>query len=103
MLLCAGVLLATVPWAATVAAAGGPISGDIRISRVGANGVSPAVAFNPQRNEYLVVWYNDRVGNDDIQAQRVRANGKLIGGDFFIAAGPGAERRFDLPGVHVSR
>ena len=78
MLLCAGVLLATVPWAAGVAAAGGPISGDIRISRVGANGVSPAVAFNPQRTEYLVVWYNDRTGNDDIQAQRVRRQSESV-------------------------
>ena len=55
---------------------------------------NPAVAYNPDLGEYLVVWYNDRPGNDDIQAQRVSTNGTLVGSPFYIAAGAGAERRF---------
>jgi len=54
----------------------------------------PAVAYNSQRQEYLVVWYNDRAGNDDIIAQRVSVNGTLIGGKFYISAGVGADRRY---------
>jgi hypothetical protein len=54
----------------------------------------PAVAYNSQRQEYLVVWFNDRAGNDDIRAQRVTKNGTLIGGPFYISAGSGADRRY---------
>ncbi|MBW7885999.1 MAG: hypothetical protein H3C34_25895 [Caldilineaceae bacterium] len=53
----------------------------------------PAIAYNGDRDEYLVVWYNDRPGNDDIRAQRVAGNGALRGGPFYISAGSGAERR----------
>jgi len=55
--------------------------------------LAPAVAYNGDRDEYLVVWYNDRPGNDDIRAQRVDGDGKLLGGPFYIAAGSGVERR----------
>ena len=55
--------------------------------------LAPAVAYNGDRDEYLVVWYNDRPGNDDIRAQRVDGSGVLLGGPFYIAAGSGVERR----------
>lgn len=55
--------------------------------------LAPAVAYNGDRDEYLVVWYNDRPGNDDIRAQRVDGDGTLLGGPFYIAAGSGVERR----------
>ena len=55
--------------------------------------LAPAVAYNGDRDEYLVVWYNDRPGNDDIRAQRVNGDGTLLGGPFYIAAGSGVERR----------
>lgn len=54
--------------------------------------LAPAVAYNSVRREFLVVWYNDRPGNDDIRAQRLAADGRLLGGPFYIAAGAGAER-----------
>ncbi len=54
----------------------------------------PAVAYSSDRQEYLVVWYNDRSGNDDIRAQRVSKNGVLVGGPFYISAGAGADRRY---------
>ena len=72
----------------------GPISDSVIISETGLNSVDPAVAYNTQRDEYLVVWYNDRSGNDDIQGQRIDANGKLLGPKFFISAGPGHDRRY---------
>ena len=55
---------------------------------------NPAVAYNPDREEYLVVWYNDRAGCDDIRAQRVSKSGALVGGPFYISAGCPADRRY---------
>jgi hypothetical protein len=54
--------------------------------------VQPAIAYSPVRQQYLVVWYNDRPGNDDIRAQRIDTNGKPVGGPFYISAGAGDER-----------
>jgi hypothetical protein len=56
--------------------------------------VSPSVAYNPHRQEYLVVWHNERPVYPDIQAQRVGKNGQLVGGPFYIAGGPGEQRRY---------
>jgi hypothetical protein len=55
--------------------------------------IHTTAAFNSQRREYLVVWYNDRAGNDDIRAVRLSKDGRHIGGPFYISAGAGAERR----------
>ena len=55
--------------------------------------LSPSIAFNPDRGEYLVVWHNERTVYPDIQAQRVAAGGGLVGGPFYISGGPGAQRR----------
>ena len=72
---------------------GSPVGGDVQISQEPVDSVQASIAYNSARNEYLVVWYNDRPGNDDIQAQRIDANGKPIGTSFFIAAGSGIDRR----------
>jgi hypothetical protein len=56
--------------------------------------VSPSIAYNSQRGEYLVVWHNDRPNFADIQAQRLDTNGNPIGGPFFIAVGQDAKRQF---------
>jgi len=40
---------------------------------------SPAIAYNPNHNEYLVVWENEWPGgHHDIYAQRVSASGQLL-------------------------
>ena len=52
------------------------------------------MAYNSQRDEYLVVWYNDRAGCDDIRAQRVSGTGALAGGPFYISAGCPADRHY---------
>ncbi len=76
-------------------ASGGPIGNRFTIRNdTGLEEVNPAVAYNPHRQEYLAVWYNDRPGNDDIRGQRIAWDGRRIGGSFYIAAGAGAERRF---------
>jgi len=53
----------------------------------------PAVAYNSQWQEYLVVFWNDRPGCDDIRAERVATDGRLLGG-VWVAAGCPAERRY---------
>jgi hypothetical protein len=73
--------------------AGGPIGENFPISNLPEAQTEPAVAYNAQREEYLVVWHNDWPGNDDIYGQRVSKDGQLIGPWFAIAFGAGAERR----------
>lgn len=63
--------------------------------------VNPRIAFNSIRNEYLVVWWNDRVGCDDIRAQRLSGSGALLGPPFYIAAVCPHERRY--PDVAYNR
>lgn len=76
-------------------ASGAPLNGVIVISDDGGlEEESPAVVYHANRDEYLVVWYNDRTGNDDIRAQRLSPWGSLIGGPFYISAGAGHERRY---------
>ena len=80
---------------AAAVSAGGPI-GTVFLIRDEAGPVEtsqPAVAYNSQRQEYLVVFWNDRSGNDDIRAERVSKDGTLLGG-VWVAAGVGAERRY---------
>lgn len=56
--------------------------------------VYPSVAYNSERQEYLVVWHNDRAGNDDIRAQRISKDGTPGGSAFYIQGGAGADRRY---------
>jgi hypothetical protein len=51
----------------------------------GVDAKDPAVAYNSQRQEYLVVWWNDRPGCDDIFGRLVSANGVPLGSRFPIA------------------
>jgi len=74
------------------ASADRPIGGSFPIRVEPEMEVNPAIAYNSQAQEYLVVFWNDRPGNDDIRAERVSKSGQLLGGRW-IAAGAGAERR----------
>jgi hypothetical protein len=73
--------------------AGLPVGGTLVISAEPEQEVMPAVAYNSQRHQYLVVWYNDRPGCDDIRAKRLRQDGAPVGGPFYISAGCPADRR----------
>jgi hypothetical protein len=58
---------------------------------------TPAVAFNPIKNLYQVVWSDSRaVTSWDIYAQRVRGNGNLIGDAFGVATTDDAQHRPDI-------
>lgn len=72
--------------------AGSPLGLPFVVSDESEEETGPAVAYNSERQEYLVVWWNDRPGNDDIRAERVSKDGKRLGG-FWISTGAGAERR----------
>jgi hypothetical protein len=74
--------------------AGNPVGGSLVISEAAEQEVSPTLAYNSLRQEYLAVWYNDRAGCDDIRAQRVSKNGALAGGPFYISAGCPADRNY---------
>ncbi|MFN2164670.1 MAG: hypothetical protein ACK2U9_00230, partial [Anaerolineae bacterium] len=88
-----GLVLAAV-LGAEAAFAGSPIGSNFEVmDDPSLEEMAPAVAYNPERQEYLVVWYNDRPGNDDIRAWRFNKQGQPLGGPFYVAAGPGASRR----------
>jgi hypothetical protein len=76
-------------------AAGGPLGHTFNISNLTSTAaVGPSIAYNGNRDEYLVVWWNDRPENDDIYGRRVSGDGALIGDWFAIAEGAGHERTF---------
>ena len=71
-----------------------PVGADFRISNVGSDGdkeraaYEPAIAYNSQANNYLVVWKGDGSTGDDefeIFGQLMAANGTEIGSDFQIS------------------
>jgi len=71
------------------------LGGNFRISGTAAlrNEATPQVAYDRDRNQYLVVWRDNRVAGPaamDIYGRRVAANGKRLGADFRISgtAGP---------------
>ena len=54
------------------------LGGEFVVSALDNEQFWPAVAYNPQQREYLVVWQNTWGGNRDIYAQRVDAQGDLL-------------------------
>jgi hypothetical protein len=49
----------------------------------------PAIAYNYQHHEYLVLWFNRWTANLDIYAQRVSDSGQLVGPWFAVSYGVG--------------
>jgi hypothetical protein len=86
-------LVLVLPGLTLTASAGQPVGTTFPIRNQAEDEVSPAVAYNSQRGEYLVVLWNDRPGCDDIRAERLSRDGKLLGGKW-IAAGCPAEHRY---------
>jgi hypothetical protein len=91
--LVAGAVLLAV--GASAVGAGGPVGSGFLINAETDDQVFPAIAYNPERQEYLVVWNHDRPHpqDDDIYAQRVAWNGRLVGPRFAVT-GPGAQCRY---------
>ncbi len=51
----------------------------------------PAVAYNSQNTEFLVVWHDRRAGNWDIWGQRLDLDGTPLGSSFAICSETGAQ------------
>jgi len=77
-----------------IAYASGPVVGPFIIADQTVDTVWPAVAYNTQHQEYLVVWQNDWSANDDIYGQRIVGDGRILGPWFSIIAGTGNERTY---------
>ena len=75
---------------------GSPIGALIPISLSSQVNVTwPAAAYNSQREEYLVVWWNDRANYDDIYGRRITRYGQLLPW-FAIIWGPKVRRQPDV-------
>jgi len=59
-----------------------PIGRPFGITAPEANQVSPALAYNPDRGEFLVVWSDDRNEDADLFALRLLPTGLPVGRDF---------------------
>jgi hypothetical protein len=72
---------------AAFSASGGPLLGhEITVNSVDNGKHLPAVAYNANRREFLVVWHTTwAVGTRDIRAQRVSLTGKLLGSEITVA------------------
>jgi hypothetical protein len=77
------------------AASSDPLIGrPFTISPAAIDEVKPAVAYDPFRREYLVVWQNVRPAADDIYAQRISEQGELLSW-FYVAEGSSPELAFN--------
>jgi hypothetical protein len=89
-----------------VAYAGQPVGSTIFIytdTTDNADQVHSAVAYNSAWEEYLVVWWNDRPGRDDIYGQRVSRDGMPIGHWFPVFDNPGPEMRYPDVAYNIER
>ncbi len=86
-------------WGQRLNASGGEMgAGDFRISRMGPDNdpdydaFDPAIAYDSQDNQYLVVWEGETLRPDvfDILGQRLAANGLQVGADDFVLSNPGS-------------
>jgi hypothetical protein len=69
----------------SISADGPYLSSNIVISNVDNIKHLPSVAFNSKHNEYLVVWHDEwLMQTRDVRAQRVSAQGVLMGNEFVV-------------------
>jgi hypothetical protein len=69
---------------------GNRVGWNLRISRSETSESSPAVAYNQRRNEFFVVWEDDRDDYDrgiDVYGQRLDTGGRRLGSEFRISGG----------------
>jgi len=71
-------------WGQRVALDGTFLGRNFAICSAAGTQMLPEVAYNPDTNQYLVVW-EDRRTDADIYGQRVNADGSLDGGEILIA------------------
>jgi len=103
-------------WGQILDGAGNTVGGRFRISAMGPDGSTtynastPAIAYNPQAMEYLVVWAGDDdaaplvADEHEIFGQRLTASGVPVGADDFRIsdAGPNGDTTFLVEGPAVA-
>ena len=72
---------------------GGVVAGGFPISSSTAGESDPDVSYNPQLNEFVVVWAEYGGGSWDIHGQRVATDGSLVAANFPITTA-GSTQRF---------
>ncbi len=83
-------------WGQRLSAAGALLGGNFPLSDGLGDGGEPRVALNPQANEYLVVWLDDRDERADVYGQRLSAAGVLAGVNFPISTADGDKNKCDV-------
>jgi hypothetical protein len=68
-----------------VAFDGGLIGGEFVVNDDAGNQDFPAITFNSDYGDFLVVWEDDYLGDWDVTAQEVLATGALPGGPFIVS------------------
>jgi hypothetical protein len=66
---------------------------------------APAIAYNPDMQQYLLVWVDRRFASREVYAQRLAANGTALGGEILLskASGQAAIGDQDQPSVSYNR
>lgn len=72
---------------------GSLVGADFPISTAAGEQAQPIVVYNPDANQFLVVWSDYRTGNANLFGQLVNASGGLAGSECPISIG-GGDRRF---------
>lgn len=70
----------------------GTLSGSqIPIAVLSGAQIKPQVTYNTTSNEYMVVWTDNRNGNNDVYGQRVSSTGTMVGGTLALLTGSGSQ------------
>ena len=84
---------------------GSPNGSEFLISQAGDGQQYPDLIWNPDDDEYLVVWQDYRTSGasaSDIYGQRLNAQGGLLGSNFAIANPPGTSNQQMPAGAYVN-
>jgi len=70
-----------------------PVVDDFGLADEGETQLMPSIAYNPHRNEFLVVWNDSRPSLDDggIMGRIIKSDGTPKGADFVVIDGPGTQ------------
>lgn len=93
LLLVLGVLIVCFSWIAqTNQVDAFPNAAAFPISNAPLGQVQPAVAYNVDMDEFIVVWNDMRNGDSDIYAQRIGSDSQLLGEELIISSALGAQQ-----------
>ncbi len=70
---------------------GMPVLQNMPVTELSHNEIHPAVAYNYIRDEFIVIWQDDRNGVNDIYGRIVKPDGSLVGQEFVVCSGTGQQ------------